>query len=138
MQYTPYIYTVQKRQSVDFLEPIMSVTHRKSVTEELLEVASSAIQRLRKFTDDVLEGAVTDTDSQDETDEVELDPTSFRRSSDTYRESSNDHHQGKTSTEPSKLQHCGDNDHRPIAIRQPFDNEPDPIPDLIQVESSQS
>ncbi|XP_053408727.1 uncharacterized protein LOC123559383 isoform X2 [Mercenaria mercenaria] len=44
-----------RRQSVEFLEPLASVVHRKSVTDEILQVASAAIHRLRKFTDDVLE-----------------------------------------------------------------------------------
>jgi hypothetical protein len=34
---------------------LASVVHRKSVTEEILQVASAAIHRLKKFTDDVLE-----------------------------------------------------------------------------------
>ncbi|XP_052807121.1 uncharacterized protein LOC128236279 [Mya arenaria] len=46
---------VQKRESVDFMGPLVTVTHRKSVTEELLDVASAAIHRLRKFTDGVLD-----------------------------------------------------------------------------------
>lgn len=44
-----------RRRSVDFIEPLLNAAHRKSVTDEILEVASSAIHRLRKFamTDDV-------------------------------------------------------------------------------------
>ncbi|WAR05570.1 hypothetical protein MAR_020939 [Mya arenaria] len=52
------IQLVQKRKSVDFLGPLVTVTHRKSVTEELLDVASAAIHRLRKFTDVVLDDTV--------------------------------------------------------------------------------
>jgi hypothetical protein len=40
---------------VDFLEIPSSLVHRKNVTEEILEVASAAIQKLKKFKDDVLE-----------------------------------------------------------------------------------
>lgn len=44
-----------RRQSADVLEPLTNVVHRKSVTEEFLQVASAAINRLKKFTDDVME-----------------------------------------------------------------------------------
>lgn len=41
--------------SVEQTEPLEGYVHRMSITEELLEVASTAMHRLRKFTDDVLE-----------------------------------------------------------------------------------
>lgn len=50
-----FAFAEERRQSVDHTEPLVGYAHRKSITEELLEVASAAIHRLRKFTDDVLE-----------------------------------------------------------------------------------
>lgn len=61
----------QRRQSVDFLEPYNSGhIKRKSMTEEIIEVASAAILRLKKFAEEEIT-------SDDDVSSVELEPTNY-------------------------------------------------------------
>lgn len=69
--YTDFSFSEQRRQSVDFLEPYNSGhIKRKSVTEEIMEVASAAILRLKKFAEEEMT-------SDDDVSSVELEPTNY-------------------------------------------------------------
>ena len=63
--------TDQHLTSIDCLPPLVGVVHRKSVPEEILEVASAAIQRIKKFKDEVLE-EIEDENDKSNTSQTEL------------------------------------------------------------------
>ena len=52
-------------------QPFNGNIHRKSVTDEILEVASAAIQRLKRFAEDVSEEERSESDTL----ELELEST---------------------------------------------------------------
>ncbi|KAL4229590.1 hypothetical protein ACF0H5_012628 [Mactra antiquata] len=66
----------QRRQSVDFLQARISNIKRKSVTDDIIEVASAALQRIKNFTDDVLEDKDHQTDKEDK---IYIEMTSHAR-----------------------------------------------------------
>ena len=60
-----------RRQSVETLESVIDVFKRRSVTEEILGIASSALQRVIEFKDEVMQNS-------EGTDEIEYPSTELR------------------------------------------------------------